>query len=274
MQTVAAYAPRFLEIADLKTSTRIEYGYVLEKHLLPAIGKRRLDRVTTGDLDALQRGLRSMPARANRVVNVVCSLLRVARRDGLKAATLERPKRLTEKKRTRYLTRDEAARLLAVLDERHDAASKVIRLLLLTGCRKSEILSLRWTEVDFGLRQLRLEDGKCGARVVPLCGAAADILAALPRHGDYVFPGAAGHAVTVRRAWDTIRRRAGVPDLHLHDLRHSWASFAVSGGTPLAVVGAVLGHRCFQTTMRYAHVHESAQLAAVDAVGALLGGAR
>jgi integrase len=214
--------------------------------------------------------LASMPARANRVCMILLRMVRVAGLMGKGTGTIARPRAFHCAGRQRYLTKAEAGRLIAVLDREPSVGSTIVRLLLLTGCRKSEILKLRWSETDLERRCLRLSDGKTGARVVPLSEAAVSVLAGLPRLGEFVFPGRCGSVTTFQRVWERLRAEAGLSDVRLHDLRHSFASFAVSAGVPLYTVGQVLGHRSSATTMRYAHVHPEAALAACDTVAAVL----
>jgi integrase len=135
-------------------------------------------------------------------------------------------------------------------------AAAAVRLLLLTGCRKSEILSLRWDWVDIERSCLRLPDSKTGAKVVPLAQAAVDVLATLPRSSLFVLPAAkgAGHFIGLQKDWERIREKASLPGLRLHDLRHSFASFAVADGHSLFMVGKVLGHKQARTTEGYAHL--------------------
>jgi len=138
-------------------------------------------------------------------------------------------------------------------------AAAAVRLLLLSGCRKNEILALKWAYVDFERHCLRLPDSKTGAKVVPLAAAALELLAELPRADDavWVLPAAGkgdGHYTGLQKAWEKIRDRAGLPDLRLHDLRHSFASFAVADGATLFMVGKVLGHKQARTTEGYAHL--------------------
>jgi integrase len=134
-------------------------------------------------------------------------------------------------------------------------AVAAIRLLMLTGCRVREILSLRWAEVDFDNGWLNLSDSKTGAKVVMLGAPALQILAELPRVGDYVIAGASADAPRsdIKRPWNRIREYAELSDVRLHDLRHSFASVGAGAGMGLAVVGKLLGHASPTTTARYAH---------------------
>ncbi|HWB49133.1 MAG TPA: tyrosine-type recombinase/integrase [Stellaceae bacterium] len=172
----------------------------------------------------------------------------------------------------RFLTEAEVARLAdAIADmesklELSKTAAAAIRLLMLTGCRKSEILALRPEWVDAARGVLRLPDSKTGAKVVPLASAALELLAALPRDGSYVLPAAKGdgHYVGIQKDWEKLRERANLPGLRLHDLRHSFASFAVADGNSLYMIGKVLGHRQARTTEGYAHLANDPLRAVAD----------
>lgn len=137
-------------------------------------------------------------------------------------------------------------------------AVSALRFLYLTGTRKSESLRLSWREVDLERGCLRLGDSKTGAKVVQLGGPAVQLLAELPRveGSPWVFPGAnpSKPLATVRRVWEAVRHAAKLGDVRLHDLRHSFASAAASGGASLLVIGALLGHKRPETTKRYAHL--------------------
>ena len=157
----------------------------------------------------------------------------------------------------RFLTPEELARLGRALDaapaerlaSRHGAAA--IRLLVLTGCRRNEILGLRWEDVDFEEGELRLRDTKTGARMVPLTPAAAEVLEDLPRvsGNPWVFPGKkrGTHQRNINDSWDRIRKRAGLDGVRLHDLRHTFASRALAMGESLSMIGKLLGHTQVQT---------------------------
>jgi integrase len=167
------------------------------------------------------------------------------------------------KRRERFLSAEEMARLgeaLAQAELKSDAAPSVaaIRLLILTGCRKGEILSLRWSYVDQERGLLRLPDSKTGAKVVPIGGPALDLLKALPRFPDEpnVFPSPrhARHLVGLQKVWERVRDAAKLENVRLHDLRHSFASIAVTGGHSLYMVSKILGHKDTRTTEIYAHL--------------------
>jgi integrase len=145
-----------------------------------------------------------------------------------------------------------------------------IRLLVLTGCRKSEVLTLKWEHVDFDRNSLRLPESKTGAKVVPLGSPAVMLLNELPRleGNPYVLPGALPnkHLIGLPHAWERVRERAGLQDVRLHDLRHSFASAAAAAGDSLVIIGKLLGHRDAKTTLRYAHLADDPLRAAADRV--------
>jgi integrase len=181
---------------------------------------------------------------------------------------------LKGEKKERFLSEAEVGRLadtLATMEREYrlsPTAAAAVRLLLLTGCRKSEILTLRWEWVDFARSCLRLPDSKTGAKVVPLAAAALELFHGLPRDpkSDFVLPAAKGdgHLVGLQKAWERVRAKANLPNLRLHDLRHSFASFAVADGNTLFMVGKVLGHKQARTTEGYAHLADDPLRAVAD----------
>lgn len=207
--------------------------------------------------------------------------------------------KFTGKKVERFLTEREVMALadgLAALEDEggiNAPMAAAIRLLTLTACRKSEIAGLRWEWVDFDRACLRLPDSKTGAKVVPLASAAVEMLRALPRTSPFVLPSTKtdGPIVGLQKAWVAVKARANAlarqaavdagepvsaaPDftsLRMHDLRHSFASFAISSGVPLFVVGKVLGHKQASTTEIYAHLHDDPLRTATDSTGARIAG--
>ena len=146
---------------------------------------------------------------------------------------------------------------------------------MLTGCRRSEILTLKWEDVDLEHDQLRLRDSKTGAREIPLSPAVRKILVGLPRTPDnpWVIPGSAPgrHLGNVNPSWELVREEAGLTDVRIHDLRHSFASRALARGHSLTMIGRLLGHRQPQTTARYAHLaSQSVKSAAENVASSLL----
>jgi integrase len=181
----------------------------------------------------------------------------------------------------RFLSEAEVARLadtIAAMEREAAlslAAASAIRLLLLTGCRKNEILSLRWEWIDFERGCLRLPDSKTGAKTVPLAAAALELLNATPRRSDFVLPAGkgSGHYTGLQKDWERVRERAGLPGLRVHDMRHSFASFAVADGHTLFMIGKVLGHKQSRTTESYAHLAADPVRAVAERTGARIAAA-
>ena len=165
-----------------------------------------------------------------------------------------------ERRRERFLTDTEFRRLGRVLDRAvadggvSGHAVAAIRLLLLTGCRKSEILSLKWQGVDLAAGEIQLADSKTGPRAVPLSPPAVRVLEELPRLPDspWVIPGQkpGTHMTNLDGPWRIVRKRAGLDDVPIHDCRHSFASRALALGESLPVIAKLLGHRQIRTTSR------------------------
>jgi integrase len=176
----------------------------------------------------------------------------------------------------RFLSEEEIARLALALEAEgvktgNPYPSAVIKLLLLTGARRGEITGLQWQNVDFERKYLRLPDSKTGAKVVFLNEPALEVIRSLPRLSNiHVIPGTRDGAafVGIDKIWVRVRAAAGLRNVRLHDLRHSFASIAVADGFSLPVIGALLGHKHPTTTARYAHLAADPLRAANDAVGA------
>ena len=259
-----------------KPSTRRRVDSALDTQLLPVFGARRLDRITPGAVHRwFDRYSLTAPAGANRTLDVLRQILNHAMACGHVASNptagvRRNPRPLL----TRFLSRAEIDRLHAALDEHRGRGSgrqqaDIIRLLLLTGCRKGEIVNLRWSEL--GSDTLRLLDGKAGPRTVYLNEGARAVLQRQPRGPSrFVFP-ALSDASRPRSSelslWRKVRRQAGIQDVRLHDLRHTFASHAVMQGVPLPVVSRLLGHSRSRMTLRYAHVSDIEVEAAAERIG-------
>lgn len=259
-----------------RPSTRKRMESALRTQLLPAFGERPVSGITRALVrDWFDRYSRSAPAGANRAMDI----LRQVFNHGIELGHLKRNpasgvKRNPRPKTTRFLSRAEVARVRAVLRSHRGRGSgaqqaDIIRLLLLTGCRKSEILGLRWSEVGDGV--LRLADAKTGPRTVFLCAEAQAILVRQPRTGSrYVFP-RLGDVSRPRSSelslWRKVRREADIEDVRLHDLRHTFASHAVMARVPLPVVAHLLGHSHSGMTLRYAHAGDREAEEAAERVG-------
>ena len=274
---------RFLEEyvpVHCKPSTQGEYRRSVELFIDPAIGEMRIAEVERKDIAKLHFDLRDKPYQANRTLGVLSKMFSLAEIWGLRpdgSNPCRHVKRYKESKRERFLSPEETERLGEVLAEAESempAAVAAFRLLLLTGCRLSEIQFLRWEYV--GDDCIELPDAKTGGRVVPLGPEARAVLVALPREEDNPWvirgklPGT--HITDLQRPWRRIRARAGLEDVRIHDLRHSYASRALALGESLTMIGKLLGHTQVQTTARYAHLaRDSIQSAAARVTGSIGG---
>ena len=261
-----------------KPSTRQGVRYVLDRQLLPTFGSRRLDRIAPARIrrwfDAYSR---TAPGGANHALGILAQILNFAIAHGhidTNPARCIRRNRRTPL--TRFLSRDEIARLHRALDgqtgRRRGQQADIIRLLLLTGCRRNEIVNLRWSEVHDD--RLVLEDSKTGRRTVPLNSQARRVLERQSRGaGPFVFPSSRDPS-RPRGAnlplWYSVRREAGIRDVRLHDLRHTMASHAVMNGVPVPVVCRMLGHSNTRMTLRYAHLGDRDIEAAAERIGAVV----
>ncbi|WP_111435154.1 site-specific integrase [Rhodobium orientis] len=284
-ETVAELAARYLTDyaeAHKKPRSIATDRANIENHVVPLFGSMKVKEVTRADIDRVKldirggKSARRLPARprgrrqirggkgiANRVLALLSKMFACAVDWGLRA---DNPvlgvKKFAEQRKDRFLDADEIHRLTRAL-ERADreqtelpAAIAGIRLLLYTGLRLGEVLGLRWDDIDFQRGTIRLRDSKTGARTVPLNGLAMDVLRDHREigGGDLILEGlTADKPVALTRPWYRIRQSAGIDDTaNLHCLRHTFASWAVMSGQSLPQVGALLGHKSAQTTLRYA----------------------
>lgn len=292
--TLGDVADRFLEHVEAhrKPATHRLYEQVINSHVRPKLGPVAMADVGTDDLLKLHHRLRATPYMANRVLAVTSALMNWAATAGYRGKgphvnPCDGIPKYRERARKRYLTPAELLRVGCALRvaERREILSPgsivALRLLLLTGARMSEILTLRWKDVDLQRAMLRLPDSKTGAKTVLLPAPAVEILKTWPKWASspYVFPGEGHgkrkgrHRVNLADPWAWVRKRAKIPDVRVHDLRHSFASVAVSGGLTLPMVGALLGHTQAQTTNRYAHLMDDPLRAASDATAGTIAAA-
>ena len=249
-----------------------------------------LAMVETAHVATLHYRLRETPRAANRALAVLSKMFSLAAAWGLVADgtnPCRGVRKYKEKKRERFLTRDEYRRLGRVLAEAEAEADAgiegavspyaiaALRLLMLTGCRLNEILTLRWDDVDRTAGEFRLRDGKTGARMVPLTPTAETVLAGLARlpANPWVIVGKqpGTHLSTITADWYRLRAHAGLDDVRIHDLRHSYASRALAAGESLSMIGKLLGHADIQSTARYAHLARETERVSAARVGGSIG---
>jgi integrase len=247
-----------------KPLTQTTNRRIIERELKPAFGATTLDRIKRSDVMRWRDDLSDRPGVFNRALPVLAGMLAYAEQLGHRPSGSNPCRRTPRYRRVpqeRFLSAAEYRRLGAVLaslavDE--PAAVTVIRLLLLTGARVSEILTLRWDSLQ--PPRLHLPDSKTGPKFVYLGANATVLLEAIPRSDDspWVFPARVGEGPlsTIYPQWAKIRRAAAIPDVRLHDLRHSFASVAINAGVSLMLIGRLLGHAQPETTARYAHLED------------------
>ena len=261
-----------------KPRTRRVNAHYLGKHILPRFGGRQIADITRRDVRLWQASMRRTPVSADRSVPVLSVIMRQAEIYGYRpehSNPCKGIRRYRRRGRERFLTPGEYASLgnaLARHESRDPSMAAALRLLVLTGCRKSEILELEWSSYREG--NLYLPDSKTGPRTVWLSGPARRVLDALPRKGRWVFQAkrSRGHLTKIDRLWFVVRAEAGLTDVRLHDLRHSYASVAMLRGEPLPVIGALLGHADPGTTLKYLHLSDATAQEAVQTMAAVLNG--
>ena len=264
-----------------KPSTKTSKDWALNNQLLPVFGDVPLDGITrTSVVRWFESYSTTAPGGANSALLVFRQIMNHAiSRGHIETNPTRGLKRNPRPKLTRFLSREEISRLHEVLDryETRRPSSKaqvdIIRLLLLTGCRKSEVLNLRWQEV--GNDTLELEDSKTGPRKVLLGSEASFIIERQLRSGSpWVFPSPVNpaRARTELDLWKRVRKLASIEDVRIHDLRHTFASQAAMQGIPLPVVARLLGHTQVQMTLRYAHVSDRDVEAAAERIGGMMAG--
>ena len=282
--TVADLVERFESehiAVRLKPTTIKDYRRHLRYDIVPTLGHLQITEITRDDVARFHHKYRHIPYQANRKLATLSKMFSMAELWGLRpdgSNPCRRIKKYPERKRKRYLRGNELAQLGEALREsEHEgletrSSINLIRLLLYTGCRLSEILTLKWDYVDLENGVLRLPDSKTGEKIVHIGGAAVRCLAGIEQIEDnpWVITGKLprSHLVSPQRAWQRIRARAGLGDVRIHDLRHTFASVAVSGGQGLPMIGKLLGHTQVQTTAGYAHLFDEPVKQAADDVSA------
>jgi integrase len=284
-------APTMAELCDRfeaehlprkRPGTATDYRRMLRNHIRPHFGEHaKVADIDFTHIDALHRKISKAghKHRANRVVAVLSKTFALAVKWKMRP---DNPCKGIEKnpegKRKRYLSGDELVRLTTALIQHPDRqAANIVRLLLLTGCRRGEALAAKWNDIDLGTgtwTKPASTTKQAADHVAPLSAPARQLLSEIAAKGtdapEYVFPGHGdgGHRTTIKRNWAQITKAAGITGLRIHDLRHSFASQLASGGASLPLIGALLGHSNPVTTHRYAHLYDDPQRAAVERVGA------
>ena len=275
--TMAAFAPEFLDRqARLwKPKTLNTNAGIVRRNILPAFGGMTVDAVTAEHVRDWFASMSARPGIANRAMPVLSMMMKMAELWGYRARNsnpCRNTRRYRMKPMERFLTADEMARLNAVLT-RHEFRCPdvvaIVRLLMLTGCRFSEIASLEWDWIRG--KRIHLPDSKSGPRTVWLSSAARTVIDAIPRYREdcpYLFPSVppTRPVANIAKQWKRIRDEAELPGLRLHDLRHSFASTAAMHGVDMVTIAKLLGHALVETTERYVHVSDQSVTDAADRV--------
>ena len=252
--------------AHLKPRTVEQYSGILRRILVPRFGERELTDIRRTHVVRLHLSLGDRRTAANRMLAVGSGLYRYANLleevpDGVNP--FAKIKHFEESSRERFLNDSEYARIDQVLTTlEHEQTYSIygiaaIRVLILTGARRSEIETLRWDSIDFAAGKIRLSDSKSGPRIIEMPVAVRKILLRLkPNGGEFVFPGRAGGRIWLYWVWKEVKRKTGLTDVRLHDLRHSYATRAVEVGISMPVIARLLGHTTIWTTSRYLHASE------------------
>ena len=257
----------------------VNRGY-LRNQILPHFAGRPIVDIDRQEVRNWFASLRATPVAADRSMPVLSVIMREAETMGLRpegSNPCRGVRRYRRKGRERFLSDDELRRLSARLSahaSRWPQQVAIVRLLLLTGCRKSEILTLRWSDYREG--HLFLRDSKTGPRTVWLSQPARNVLDGLERTTRWVFPSSHGNrprnASSLDQSWRNVRAEADLRDVRLHDLRHTYASLALRQGETVLAIGRLLGHVDPETTLKYTHPADTMVQEAADTVGVVLEG--
>jgi integrase len=274
-------AADFLASAKAKSAARTakDYEAVFKQHIEATFGDQPIGEITRASIEKWHEELKGIPRRANYALTVLVAMFSFAVRRRI-LGHHEHPalgiRKYAENKRTRYLSFDELGRFGAALKDLQSErkvspwAAAALRLLILTGARSSEILTLKWSFVDLERGILHLPTSKTGKKDIVLSAAAVGVLKAIPKVEGvpYVVAGRRhGERMTsLQRPFALVCERAKVSGLRIHDLRHTAASVATSAGVGLPVVGRLLGQSQSYTTQRYSHIHDSAERAAAEVI--------
>ena len=248
-----------------------------KNNILPWFKGRPIAGITRPEVLEWFESLHAKPASANRSLPILSVILRQAEVYGYRpedSNPCKDIKRYRRRARERFLSPEEIRRVVEVLsryDEKRPAQANLIRLLLLTGCRKGELLTLKWRDYREG--KLFLRDSKSGPRTVWLSSAAREVLDRMPRKSAWVFPSHwrnLDHLSGITDFWQDVRTEAGLRDVRPHDLRHTYASIALMHGETVLTIGRLLGHDHPGTTLKYTNFADAAAREAVDAVSSVL----
>jgi integrase len=271
-------------VSKLKSGTIISYTAMITNHLIPKLGMLRVKDVTYSDVARLHHEMKATPYLANRTYGVISVFFNWCEKTGYRPRNTNPSLGITkyrEHKRLDFMGETELAAIGVALDRMEKAwherqaagqplpagqptainpqSAAIIKLLIFTGARKTEILSLKWNYLDLEKGLAHLPDSKTGYKVLQLPAPALEVLKSLPQIDEFVFPStsACGYQVNIKDPWKEVMAQAKLTGWRIHDLRHAFASMMVNSGASLPFVGKILGHSQASTTARYAHVAEN-----------------
>ena len=288
IQTLSQLIDRYKKNHYPKISprTRKDYDDVFRLYILPALGEKQITSLDYSDITEFHASLNHIPRRANLSLATLSALMNWAEQLSHRPRN-SNPctgiKKYPENKRERFLSIEEIIALGTALNDAEQNgeisiyAAAAIRLLIFTGARLSEILTLEWSFVKLDARKLYLPKSKTGKKTISLNAQSIDILQDIPRlaSNPYVIVGrrTGAHLVNLAKPWNLVRTAANLSEVRLHDLRHSYASIAAAAGGSLPMIGKLLGHTQSQTTARYAHLTDATVTDLNDQVGNVIGNA-
>lgn len=254
----------------------------LRRHILPNLGRRSANEIEFADAQKLHQNMAHTPGAANRTLALLSHMMTIAsewglRPEGLNPCRKVRPYKL--KTHRRYLSGDELSRLGGALKDAETegtmlpSAVQAVRLLLLTGCRLGEVLSLKWAFVDFENGWLNLPTSKTGPKIVHLNSAAIDVLlGCVGMDETWVLPGRRdGKPMSdLKKPWTRLKETAGIEDVRIHDLRHSYGSIGAAMNLGAPILKEILGHTDIRTTSKYMHLGSDPIKAGNEAIGSLI----
>lgn len=282
--TLQVFSKQYLEHVESqkKASTLKADRRNLAYSILPELGHLKVNRIGREHIAQYHHKRRHAPINANRCLSLLSHMMNVAESWGYRpqhANPCTHVKRYKETPRQRFLSQAELATLgetLTAVEKKSQGSGfgiAALKVLIFTGARAGEVLNLKHDDIDIEARTAKVTDSKTGPKTLYLNAPALEVLAKLHRidGNDYVFPGAIpGRPFTVtglEKVWYTVRTKAGLGDVTVHDLRHSYASIAVAGGASLPLLGRLLGHRRAETTLRYSHFEDDPLKAAASQIG-------
>ena len=241
----------------------------IEKEIKPLLGAKNLSEIRSKDIVRIHSSMSAKPVKANRLLALLSKMFNLAEEWELRDANTNPTQHIRKYKETpreRYLTQDEIVSLeqtLSKAQKEHLVSHSVIhaiRVLLMTGARLQEVLTMKWEYVDIENGKINLPDSKSGKKTIWLSDKARDYIDAIPhkRGNPYIFVGqrSGSPLVNLQKPWRKLRSMAGIEDVRIHDLRHTYASLAVSQNLSLPIVGKLLGHKSIKSTERYAHLYD------------------